>query len=155
MNFWSHFRLTLFCWRREANVALLGQRAGPGLPQEERRDGAASTPWLRLLLRSSGSHGPLQGLPLLRAQPQNLAPGALLPSQVDGLDGCATGDQRGSGPSRRTPLSVQRTALLEVWPGQSASHQGGKVGHGSELDWLQPRSSEQQHSLTSRESCRP
>lgn len=127
---------------REAAMALHWQCAGPRLPQAEQWAGAASPPGLCLLLRSSGSHGHLQGLSLLCAEPQNPAPRALLPPQADRLDWCATGDQWGADPSRRTPLLVQRTAVLEIWPNQGASHQRGPVGQGSELDWLQWRSSE-------------
>ena len=81
---------------READVALLRPRSGPGLPQEEQWSGAAPPPGLRLLLRAPGPHGPVQGLPLLRAQPADPAPGALLPPQAGGLDRGPSGDQRGA-----------------------------------------------------------
>lgn len=66
---WCHFSVSCLLLCREADLALHGQHAWPQLPQEEQRARTASSPWQCLLLCSSGSHGPLQGLPLLRTQP--------------------------------------------------------------------------------------
>ncbi|XP_061684502.1 matrix metalloproteinase-28 isoform X2 [Syngnathoides biaculeatus] len=127
----------------ETHVALHGPNPRLRLPPPERRRGSTSPPGLRLFLRPFRAHGTAQGVSLLRPQPADLQPGALLPPPAERLEWRSAGHQRGAEPARRAPLPLQGAPLLEVRPGKSAGHSSGPVVQRAELDWLRASSSEQ------------